>query len=242
MVRNARVAIAVALFVMALPSCAMAQSDEGPSLGELARVTRNKKVAAAVVPVIDNDNLSQVMEQKDLGHVSTALEFGIEPSGKTFQVISPDATCSLSFNANAAPLLTVPVVAQELPAEDLAKIDGPATIDEDTLQIAVHNGSDWNLREITVGLTIVRAEPDSYENIGKLMAMPTEPTVATEKHSDRTLLLHLKGTAAPASTALFSAKLTNLLTPDQDWHWAIVQAKGIPSNPTPLLSDSSGVQ
>ena len=232
--------MATVLFALVLPYCAMAQSDEGVSLGEMARAARSKKMAVAVVPVIDNDNLSDVMEQKDLRRPSTALEFGIEPSGKTFQVISPDATCSLSFNANAAPLLTVPVAPQELPADDLAKLDGPATISDDTLQISVHNGSDWNLREITVGLTIVRADTDNYENLAKLLPSPPEPTVVTEKHSDRTLLLHLKGTAAPASTALFSAKLTNLLTPDQDWHWAIVQAKGIPSSPAPLLADSPG--
>ncbi len=241
MARISRLTTLATLFAAIVPLVAFAQSDEGLSLGELARVARSKRVAAAA-PIIDNDNLTQVMQQGELPHAPGALEFGIEPSGKNFQIISPDATCSLSFNANATPLLVVPVAPTELPAADVAKLEGPATISDDTLQISVYNGSEWNLREITIGLTIVRAEPDSYDNLVKLLPATREAPIAAEKRPDTTVLLHLRGTAAPLATAVFTAKLGNILGPDQDWHWAIVQAKGIPTNPRPVPEDFSGGQ
>src|SRR5207245_3719965 len=36
------------------------------------------------------------------------------------------------------------------------KLDGPASIEGDTLQLSVYNGTAWNVKEITVGLTILR--------------------------------------------------------------------------------------
>ena len=38
----------------------------------------------------------------------------------------------------------------------MAKLDGPATIDGDSLQVSMHNGTSWELREVTIGLTIVK--------------------------------------------------------------------------------------
>ncbi len=233
--------IALALLGLLLPACAAAQSDDGVSLGDLARSLRSKKAPASTA-VIDNDNLADVMQQVGSRHNYGSLVFSIEPVGKKFEVISPDATCSLSFNANATALLTAPVVPVDLPPADLAKLDGPAIIDDDTLQISIHNGSDWNLREIIVGLTIVRADPDSYDNVIKLLPASQDDTAVTEKHSDTTLLLHLKGTAAPSTTAVFREKLGNILGPDQDWHWSILQAKGIPPDPAPAKPGYAGGQ
>ncbi len=241
MVRNLLLAMAAAWLGLLLPVGALAQSDDAVSLGDLARLARTKKVATAA-PIIDNDNFTQVMQQAETRHVPGGLELAIEPSGKNFQIISPDATCSLSFNANATSLLSLPVTLMELPPADVAKLDGPAIINDDTLQISVHNGSEWSLREITIGLTIVRAEPDNYESLVKLLPASQDTPAPTEKRSDTTLLLHLKGTAAPSATAIFTAKLGNILGPDQDWHWAIVQAKGIPTNPVPTPQDYDGGQ
>ncbi len=42
------------------------------------------------------------------------------------------------------------------------------------------------------------------------------------------MLLKVKGSAAPAATALFRAQLNFALFPDQEWHWAIVRARGVP--------------
>jgi hypothetical protein len=230
---------ALALLGLILPVGAAAQSDDGLSLADVARAARAKKLAAAAA-VIDNDNLAQVMEQVSSRHKPGSLEFVIEQSGKKFEVISPDATCSLSFNGNATALLTAPVVPSELPPADVAKLDGPATFDDGVLQISLYNGSQWNLREVTVGLTIVPPDPDDDENALKLLPASQETLVAREKRPDTTLLLQLKGTAAPAVTAVFQERLGNLLTPDQDWHWSILQAKGIPPDPVVATEDSSG--
>jgi hypothetical protein len=51
------------------------------------------------------------------------------------------------------------------------------------------------------------------------------------KTADRTALYHLKGSAGPSATSVFREMLGTGLTLDQDWHWAIVQAKGIPPKP-----------
>src|SRR5208337_41935 len=141
MSRNFRHGVALALLGLILPAGAAAQSDDGVSLADMARALRNKKAAVAAVAVIDNDNLAQVMEQAASRRKAGSLEFVIEQSGKKFEVVSPDATCSLSFNANAAALLAAPVVPAELPPADLAKLDGPATFEDGVLRISIHNGS-----------------------------------------------------------------------------------------------------
>ena len=242
MSRKFRYGIALALLGMALPVGAAAQSDDGASLADVARALRNKKAAAAAAAVIDNDNLAQVMEQAASKHKAGSLEFVIEQSGKEFAVVSPDATCSLSFNAKAAALLAAPVVPSELPPADLAKIDGPATFEDGVLRVSIHNGSQWNLREITVGLTIVQPDPDDYGESLRLLPAAQEMLAIEEKRPDTTVLLRLKGTAAPAATTVFEEKLGKILTPDQDWHWAILQAKGIPPDPVVAKADSNGGQ
>jgi len=227
--------ITLVLLGVLLPVGAAAQSDDGVSLGDLARSLRKSKEPPAQT-VIDNDNLSQVMDDVESQRLKGALAFSLDPSGKNFQISSPDVTCSLSFSANAAVLVVDPYVPLDLPQSELMKLDGPATIDGDTLQVSVYNGTDWNLKEITVGLTIVRVA-DSDENAfsaASLLPPPGANSAPAEKHSDQTLLFHLKGTAAPLATTVFRGRLSAALSPDEEWHWAIVQAKGIP--PSPLAS------
>jgi hypothetical protein len=205
------------------------QSDQtGQSLGELARSLRKSKTTPAHT-VIDNDNLSQVMNQVESRKLSGSLRFSFDGVGKSFQVSSPDVTCSLSFNAQATSLLSDPYVPQDLPDSELVKLDGPATINGDTLQISVHNGTAWNLREITVGLTILRRPQPSTSYYGSAKLLPAaETTTSAEKHSDLTVLYHLKASAPPLATTDFREKLGAELVAGQEWHWAIVQAKGIP--------------
>ena len=50
------------------------------------------------------------------------------------------------------------------------------------------------------------------------------------------MLLHIKGSAAPSTTATFRTPLNFALFPDQEWHWAIVRAKGIPPQPPPEMT------
>jgi hypothetical protein len=218
-------------FGIVLPIWANAQADSAISLGDLARSLRqNREPKEPSAPaIIDNDNLSQVIE--DVEHLRLAGKpmFSFDGAGNKFRMTSPDGSCSLSFNANATALLSSPYVSQDLPQSELAKLDGPANIHGDTLEVSLYNASAWNVKEITVGLTIVRsADPGTADYGAKLLPAVVEDTVAAEKRSDSTVLLHLKGSAAPMLTTVLKQKLEATLEDGQEWHWAIVEAKGIP--------------
>ena len=234
MTRKLHLSIALVLLGLLFPVCAAAQAEGDPSLGDLARSLRKSKAAAAQ-PVIDNDNLSNVMEDAEAQRLKGQPVFSIDRSGKNFEMKSPDGTCSLSFDANATALLTIPYVPQDLPQSELLKLDGPATIENGTLQVSVYNGTAWDLKEVTIGLTIVRHTDATAGYFGPAKLLPaTEATaVPDEKSSDVTLLYHLKGDAAPLATTIFQEALGADLAPDQEWHWAIVQAQGIPPKPVP---------
>src|SRR5271170_4330738 len=105
---------------MAIPHRAAAQSDDGVSLGDLARSLRQSKdPKEPVAPnVIDNDNLTQVIDDVEHFRLSTRPTFSFDGAGKSFQMSSPDGTCSLSFNANTTALLSSPYVSQDLPADE----------------------------------------------------------------------------------------------------------------------------
>ena len=165
------VALCVALCVLLCPLAASAQ-DDAPSLGDLARNLRKSKAQQqpqqppdAARTVIDNDNLAQVMEdaKKARPVKQDKTVFSIDPSGNTLKVSSPDVTCSLSFNARASSLLIKPVLIEDLPLTELLKIDGPGSIQDESLQLEVFNGTDWDLREITIGLTLERKPGENAE-------------------------------------------------------------------------------
>jgi len=231
----ALVSVALGLVVT---TCSFAQTDttNDVSLGELARTLRQRKTPV-VQTVIDNDNMSKIMDQVEAHRQAGSLMFSFDNAGKTFHVSSPDVTCSLSFNSNTTSLLSTPFISQELPESELGKLDGPASIEGDTLQLSVYNGTAWNVKEITVGLTILRRSERQTAQYGSArLITAAETTLAAaqpEKHSDVTILYHLKGAAAPFKTTVFKETLGATLGSDQDWHWAIVQAKGIP----PTLKD-----
>lgn len=223
------------ILLLALPSCVRAQDDAGEApLGDVARSFR-KKVAPSD-SVIDNDNLSKVVDDAESRRATGSLPvFSLDSGGKGFQVSSPDVTCSLSFSAKTTSLLSDPVLLDDLPRSELAKLEGPATIDGDSLQVSMHNGTAWELREVVIGLTIVkRSEPgETISYYGQARMFPAvvgdrPQQDSSQKLPDVTLLLRVKGSAAPSTTALFRTPLNFALFPDQEWHWAIVKAKGIP--------------
>jgi hypothetical protein len=223
-----------------LPACASAQVDGGISLGDLARSLRKTKAPEAVT-IVDNDNLAKVISDVENVRLGTKPRLSFDGAGKKFQLSSPDGTCSLSFNANATALLSSPYVPQDLPPTELAKLDGPATIRDGTLELSVYNATAWSLKEITVGLTIARGTVTKAEYYGaaKLLLANAEDITPAEKRSDVTLLLHLKGTAAPLATTVFREKIDASLNAGergQEWHWASVEAKATPPDPTPEVS------
>ena len=198
--------------------CAVAQDDPNElPLGDVARNLR--KNSQPVQQVIDDDNLKKVMQEAESEHsVGRALKFLMTGESKNFQVAAPDVTCSLSFTANSKALLSSQYSEMDLPADEAAKIQGPATIEGDALTVSVFNGTNWHVSEIAVALTIVKKQEASSQF----------QEVRLEKKSDLTVVYHMRAAAPPWESAVFSAPLTIDLAPDQEWHWAIVQAKGYP--------------
>ncbi len=242
---SARLKLALVLMAMvalAAPPFTSAQDDGSETpLGDVARDLRKKAVTPQPAPeaVIDNDNLSKVMDEADKRRASgSSMVFSLDPGAKTFHVSSPDVSCSFSFTAKTSSLLADPLDLDDLPRSELAKLNGPATIDGDSLQVSMHNGTGWELRELVIGLTIVNraAALTSYEGAayyGQARMLPAVVGSAertqdqSQKQPDSTVLLRVKGLAAPSTTAIFRTALNFALFPDQEWHWAIVKAKGI---------------
>ena len=185
------------IFGLLLCPLTWAQSDNQPiPLGDLARSLRMKDQPGPSPTIIDNDNLSQIMDEVENQRLTrSSLLFSFDAAGKTFQVSSPDVTCSLSFNANATSLLSRSNVPINLPEEELVKLDGPAVINDNELQISIF--------------------------------------ITSEKHSDLTTLHRLKATAAPSEVTVLKAPVSMALAPDDEWHWAIIQAKGEPPEKLP---------
>jgi hypothetical protein len=229
-----------AMFLLALP-CVIAQDAGETPLGDVARRFRKKPASSEVV--VDNDNLSQVVDDAESRRASgSSPVFSLDPAGKGFRVSSPDVVCSFSFSSKTSSLLSDPLMLDELPRTELAKLNGPATIDGDSLQVSMHNGTSWELREVVIGLTIVkRPQPGSATSyFGQARIVPAvagsssqQAQDSFQKQPDVTLLLRVKGSAAPSTTAIFRTSLNFALFPDQDWHWAIVKAKGIPPQTSP---------
>jgi hypothetical protein len=231
------------ILLLTVPTCVTAQDAGDTPLGDVARSFRKKPAPSETV--VDNDNLSKVVDQAESRRVAgSSLVFSLDPAGKNFRVSSPDVTCSLSFSAKTSSLLSDPVMLDEMPSSELAKLDGPATIDGDSLQVSMHNGTAWEVREVVIGLTIVKrpqteaaASYFGQARIVPAVAGGTQPAQDSfQKRPDVTLLLRVKGSAAPTTTAVFRTSLNFALFPDQDWHWAIVKAKGIPPQTSPTAT------
>src|SRR5208282_534692 len=219
----------VPLLASLFPLAASAQ-DDVPSLGDLARNLRKNKTPQpqqqpdTARTVIDNDNLAQVMEdaKKARPVKQDKTVFSIDPSGNALKISSPDVTCSLSFNARASSLLVKPVLIEDLPLTELLKLDGPGSIQDESLQLEVFNGTDWDIREITIGLTLERKPGDNAKMSVRARVIPAAQNnapVAVERRSDVTLLYHLKATAKPFSTTTFHENIGITPGPDEDWRW-----------------------
>ena len=222
--------MALVLIALSCPLSMVAQSDDGVSLGDLARFVRRSKAPVAAPLTIDNDNLSKVMDEVESHRMSIKPPPPPAPRRREFALSSPDGDCSLSFNAANATSLNLPFVAEDLPATELAKLEGPATIEGDSLEVSMYNGSAWKLTEVTVGLTLVRHPVDEGVYLGSARLMPAvaeDPEASGKKPSELTLLFHLKGPVPSLGSNVFHEKLGAPLAADQEWHWAILEAKGI---------------
>src|SRR5215471_6423252 len=161
------------------PAALLAQ-DDGQSLGDIARDIRRNKAQQDVEqrqpepapPVIDNDNLSQAILDVRRMKSAEKIVFSIEPDGRSLRLTSPDINCSLAFNGRNSSLLVQPQLIEDLPLADLLKLDGPGSIEDDTLQLEISNGTEWELREITVGITLERNAGANAELAAHARVMP----------------------------------------------------------------------
>jgi len=233
--------IALLAPVGAIP--AAAQDDPGQTpLGDVARSLRKKTPLAK--PVIDDDNLPQVMQQADHHEAGPGLRFLMSGEIRGFQVSVPDATCSLAFTANVKSLLSGQYAQMDLPPTEMAKIEGKAVVEGDALTVPVFNGTQWHLSELAVAFTVVKkaragvvpwsqdgassTSADGTPSLPRETAADAFQQVRPEKRPDVTVIYRMRAAALPWSNAVFSAPLNVELEIGEEWHWAIVQAKGYP--------------
>ena len=235
------------LGVMLISGRAVAQDDSNETpLGDVARNFRKK--TPATQPVIDDDNLPEAMQKAESRQgFGSSLRFLMAGEGKGFRVSAPDVTCSLSFTANVKSLLSSQYAQMELPVADVAKLEGQATIEGDALTVPVFNATDWHVSELAIALTVVRRVGKSLlagnslagargDGLSESEATDAKPPTADdlflavrpEKKPDVTLIYRIRAAAAPGERTVFSAPLAFDLAPSDEWHWAIVQAKGYP--------------
>jgi hypothetical protein len=223
----------IAVVLLLLPLLVYAQDDD-VSLGDLARAVRVSKTPTQQ-NVIDNDNLNAAMDKAESERLNGKPVFSIDPSGSSFRMTSPDGTCSLSFDAKATALISTPYVASELPQDELLKLEGPAAIHDGVLEVSLHNGSQWELKEIVVGITVPQNSPTPSLKPAML------GDVNTAKLPDLTMLYHLKAVCPPDAITTFRGNLGGDLDSTKDWRWSLVSARGIPpAAPGSVTTAASG--
>ena len=217
-----------------VPARLLAQSDpDDVPLGDVARSLRKK---APTKPVIDDDNLSQVMQEADSRKgFGSSLRFLMAGDLSGFRVSAPDVTCNLSFSSNVKSVLAGQYSEMDMPASELARLEGHASIEGDSLNVSVHNGTDWHVSEIAVAVMIVRksvANAAAGEGVSNLETATAEgarpPEVQTDKKPDTTVIYRMRAVGVPWSVTTFSARLQSELGAGSEWHWAVVQARGYP--------------
>ncbi len=233
--------VASAMLVMSFTPFTLAQDDPNDMpLGDVARNLRRTSPPAK--PVVDDDNLPQVIERAESDQrVGSSLRYRMAGESKGFEISAPDVTCSLAFTANVKSLLSGQYAQMDLPGEETAKLQGKATIEGDSLTIPIFNGTNWHVSELAVALTVVR-KSGTNNFPGALYSAPgagvemgsidsgTDPLeqVRAEKKSDLTVIYKIRMAAPPWERAVFSAPLNLDIASGEEWHWAIVQAKGYP--------------
>jgi hypothetical protein len=217
------------LLLLLAPTRAAAQDDPDEiPLGDVARNLRKSDPPAQTV--IDDDNLPQVMEQADLHHAfGSGMTFLMSGNKRGFQMATPDVTCSLSFSASLKSLLSRQYDQMDLPPAELSKIEGKAVVEGDALTIPIFNGTQWHLSELAVAFTVISKQKGSGDSASPQdEAFDSFQQVRPEKKPDTTIIYRMRAAAAPWADTVFSAPLNLELAPDEEWHWAIVQARGYP--------------
>ena len=201
-------------------------------------------------------NIMENSEARRMRAMAPQLSLALGPATPGTPFTAADVNCSLSFSAHGIRLTDAlgpapkPVSApakddgeqdsvkekpgkeipadNTVPAQELAKIEGPASVVGDSLQLSVYNGTAWQIEEITVGLTILRHPSQTAAMSETARIVPASAVQIVAKRSDTLIVYRFKGSAAPNSRATFTQPLGVHLGSDQEWHWAIIDAKGTP--------------
>jgi hypothetical protein len=217
------------------------------SLGDIARQLRAQRAAEADPPpakVYTNQDIPKwtdevtwrAASQSSAATTSTSLD----PANPNppIQVKRQDVECSFFFRAQDMLPAAKPDESglKSLPASDLARLDGTASIWGERLDVSVHNDTSWQLREVTVRLVTSSAAletpPNNSASAGNSHpadhgdAASSLPAGAPSDAASRLLSLQLD--AGPFTAAVSTKDLGSHLSGGEKWSWEIVQAKGIP--------------
>ncbi len=150
--------ITLVLFLLcAAASTNVSAQEDDVSLGDVAREYKHSK-SPDPSDVIDNDNFTLMMDKAETERLDGQPVFAVSPSGRTFTAVSPDGICSLSFVASAANRTPAAYISSDLPQDELLKLEGPASIEDGSLEVSVHNGTSWEVKEIVVGVTVLQPQ------------------------------------------------------------------------------------
>lgn len=210
----------------------LGQSDPNDvPLGDIARNLRKK---APTTPVIDDDNFGEALKQADSRRgFGSSLRFLMAGDLSGFRMSAPDVTCSLSFSSNVKTLLSSQYSEMDLPPTDLAKLEGHASINGDTLSVAVHNATDWHVSEIAVAFTVLNKSSVAGANESETNTKPeaeisSGADLVVGRKPDDTVIYRMRAVGVPWAATSFSSRLNAQLSASEEWHWAIVRARGYP--------------
>lgn len=217
------------LGVILIPLAVTAQDD--PNEVPLGDVARNLRKKGASRSVIDDDNLSEALREGEMHRgLGPSLRFLMAGDLSGFRVSAPDVTCNLSFSSNVRTLLSSQYSEMNLPADDLERLEGRASIAGDSLTISVHNGTDWHVSEISVAFTMLRGDsnrsPLSAQGDSELSVGATDSQ--SDKKPDTTVIYRMRAVGVPWAVTTFSSRLNDSMAGSGNWHWAIVAARGYP--------------
>lgn len=217
-----RILLSLSLLAVMAPALAAQDDPSEIPLGDVARSLRKKNPPAQAV--IDDDNFPRVMEQAESRHAPSPFRLLMAGEDRGFHVAAPDATCSLTFTAGAKSLLSSAYAQIDLPPDDMQRLEGPATIEGDALIVPLYNRTEWHVSEISVALTVVKKN-GARDLSGNPVA---EHEVRPEKKPDVTVIYRMRSAAPPFMTTVFSTRVKVEVAADEEWHWALVQARGYP--------------
>jgi S1-C subfamily serine protease len=149
---------------------------------------------------------------------------------------------------------SLPGAEQDLPADQLAKLDGRAQVSDNEMDVAVYNGSSWSISSVTVRVVVPDQKVDrlyplhwespdiqiqvnrSLSPYGQAVEMSAELEGEADARKAKEIQLEKQGlnparaeTTEPGRKGTFSGALgSTSITAGEKWSWQIVSARGFP--------------